>query len=184
MARFYSAILKSGLATVAMGLAGSASAAIVYNFAAVPVGNAGAFNSASGVFRLVLPDFLYSSRDFDVQAFRPCIVNFPVPSECGTISFFDNRNGPGPAASVIVFRAYGKPSFDTAYVFDPGIFLAVGTYYATNGAQTGRSASLVVTEENLAPPLPEPGTWAMMIAGFGIAGMALRRRQQVSVSFG
>ena len=28
-----------------------------------------------------------------------------------------------------------------------------------------------------APPVPEPGTWALMIAGFGMAGMALRRRR-------
>jgi hypothetical protein len=31
--------------------------------------------------------------------------------------------------------------------------------------------------------VPEPATWAMMIGGFGIAGMALRRRRRVTVSF-
>lgn len=31
--------------------------------------------------------------------------------------------------------------------------------------------------------VPEPATWAMMIAGFGMAGAAIRRRQRVSVSF-
>jgi len=31
--------------------------------------------------------------------------------------------------------------------------------------------------------VPEPATWAMMIAGFGMTGAALRRRQTVKVSF-
>lgn len=32
-------------------------------------------------------------------------------------------------------------------------------------------------------PVPEPATWAMMIAGFGMIGGALRRRARVSVTF-
>jgi hypothetical protein len=31
--------------------------------------------------------------------------------------------------------------------------------------------------------VPEPATWAMMLAGFGIVGGAMRRRQRTSVSF-
>lgn len=31
--------------------------------------------------------------------------------------------------------------------------------------------------------VPEPAAWAMMIAGFGMAGAAMRRRQKVSVTF-
>jgi hypothetical protein len=31
--------------------------------------------------------------------------------------------------------------------------------------------------------IPEAATWAMMLAGFGIVGAAMRRRQRVSVSF-
>ena len=62
----------------------------------------------------------------------------------------------------------------------------------------GRSiSSVVVNAQNdligiddvrfasLAGAAPEPGTWAMMIVGFGLAGYALRRRQKVTtrVSF-
>ena len=32
--------------------------------------------------------------------------------------------------------------------------------------------------------VPEPASWAMMLAGFGIVGGAMRRRQRMSVSFG
>ncbi len=33
----------------------------------------------------------------------------------------------------------------------------------------------------LGAAVPEPATWAMMIAGFGLAGSALRRRQRVAI---
>ncbi len=33
-------------------------------------------------------------------------------------------------------------------------------------------------------PVPEPATWGLMLAGFGIVGGAMRRRQRTSVSFG
>jgi hypothetical protein len=32
-------------------------------------------------------------------------------------------------------------------------------------------------------PVPEPAAWAMLIGGFGFAGMAMRRRTQVKVSY-
>jgi hypothetical protein len=31
--------------------------------------------------------------------------------------------------------------------------------------------------------VPEPGSWMMMIAGFGLTGMMLRRRKTVRVAF-
>jgi hypothetical protein len=31
--------------------------------------------------------------------------------------------------------------------------------------------------------VPEPAAWAMMLAGFGLVGSAMRRRQKVAVSF-
>lgn len=34
---------------------------------------------------------------------------------------------------------------------------------------------------NFTAAVPEPGTWAMMIAGFGIVGGTMRRRQKISV---
>ncbi len=35
-----------------------------------------------------------------------------------------------------------------------------------------------------AAAVPEPGTWAMMLGGFGLVGGAMRRRQRARVSFG
>ncbi len=50
----------------------------------------------------------------------------------------------------------------------------------TLGLVNGQRASIgagVVTGLIDAPAIPEPGTWALMITGFGVAGAVLRRRR-------
>lgn len=50
---------------------------------------------------------------------------------------------------------------------------------------TGTTAQLLYSQNNQSQvfltPVPETGTWIMMIAGFGIAGVTLRRRRSASV---
>src|SRR6478736_2201743 len=46
--------------------------------------------------------------------------------------------------------------------------------YWTFTDDTGRSVRL---SDDEVLPVPEPGTWAMVIVGFGLAGLALRRRE-------
>lgn len=55
-----------------------------------------------------------------------------------------------------------------------------------NSPLTGGPSSLFGTVTINAAAVPEPATWGMMIAGFGVAGFALRRRVKVrtAVSFG
>jgi PEP-CTERM motif len=48
------------------------------------------------------------------------------------------------------------------------------TFYSNNVGSFEVSVSAV----------PEPATWAMMIGGFGIAGLAMRRRRRMTVSYG
>lgn len=53
---------------------------------------------------------------------------------------------------------------------DDNIFLLAGIFSGSASVVSGA--------------VPEPGTWAMMLAGFGIVGGAMRRRRRTSVSFG
>lgn len=58
-----------------------------------------------------------------------------------------------------------------ANLIDLGRFRDVSRFELTSTDATGVSIDNVRFA-----PVPEPGTWAMMIAGFGLAGAALRRR--------
>jgi hypothetical protein len=51
-------------------------------------------------------------------------------------------------------------------------FTGVGSYFGNNTPPPPVSARFVAPTL----PVPEPTTWAMMIMGFGIVGLALRRR--------
>ena len=62
-----------------------------------------------------------------------------------------------------------------------GTVLAMGTlsFGMVNGSTVGIFNGTVNGMLN-APAIPEPASWAMMIAGFGLAGAAARRRVQVA----
>jgi hypothetical protein len=53
----------------------------------------------------------------------------------------------------------------------------VPDYYATDG----------VLASGLTGPMPlavsEPASWAMMLLGFGLAGLSLRKRERISVAY-
>lgn len=96
------------------------------------------------------------------------------------------------------------PGFTTLISGDGGPVLAAGNfgagYYMIGGETTinfhspgssnaaGDSFKLRVNELKLAANgmqngVPEPAAWAMMLAGFGLVGSAMRRRAKVAVTF-
>lgn len=71
--------------------------------------------------------------------------------------------------------------------FDPGtetwqldpIFLTAGAHNIyVNGTLGASQNGSYVGNINISPAVPEPGTWAMMLMGFGAVGFALRRRRR------
>lgn len=69
----------------------------------------------------------------------------------------------------------GQPLGPDAYA--GGRAFANRTLYTNcTGANNNCDLNFRVTGDNLVAAVPEPGTWAMLILGFGIVGGALRRR--------
>ena len=59
------------------------------------------------------------------------------------------------------------------------LLLGAGQYTLTmNGATAGAGAGALAGNVTIGQAVPEPGTWAMMLLGFGAIGFAMRRRKQ------
>ncbi len=121
--------------------------------------------------------FLYSHNVCTQGATGPVTGSFLI--DFGVSSFSGSLNG----ASV-------------ARVGTPGLFDQTFTYLVTAGTgafagATGTFTNIGTVDTNGGPPsrltlnfngainapaVPEPGTWALMICGFGLVGGALRRR--------
>ena len=79
----------------------------------------------------------------------------------------------------------------SATLFAPatgGTFL-FATQVLANGSYTERASGFFkfdkvysVTNYPIDDPVPEPSTWALMIAGFGLVGAALRRRERLAAA--
>lgn len=54
---------------------------------------------------------------------------------------------------------------------------------ATSGAGQDLGAFSVAGTSNAVAPVPEPATWAMMLVGFGVIGVVLRRRHTATVRY-
>jgi hypothetical protein len=68
--------------------------------------------------------------------------------------------------SVPISLSAGQHSFEVQYYNGPCCGAQIG-FFLDDGVEFGEG-------------VPEPATWAMMIAGFGLSGAALRRRRGVT----
>lgn len=89
-----------------------------------------------------------------------------------TIDFFNNSLGGG-------FQVAGGPGINSQQVYINGEakpFIESGDYFATDRA-TGSSVGLIIFQNGTIGGVPEPTVWALMIGGFGLVGVGLRRRR-------
>jgi hypothetical protein len=182
---------RAGVAALLAGLSATAASAVVrYEFTAFSTFPNAFFvfgaapETISGGFTIEVPTYIGADTTFapaDLLSFSATgslTGALTAGSQAFTLS--------GSFEDSVIFRFVGGPnSFEAgaAYYFADGAFSAPGTYDTVlfGPDQAGR---LVVTNMGGnggggggGPVVPEPATWAMMIAGFGLVGGAMRRRR-------
>ena len=135
-------------------LCGAANAAVVYTFG-------GPFGTRYASFTLTTDDYIGVDTNFTA---------FTSSSNVSSVKFSRSCGASATACDYIAVENYGY----NYYYFVDGAFLQNGVYQTTsiNPGTLTVSGSPTQTAS-----VPEPASWAMMIAGFGAIGAAMRRRQ-------
>lgn len=129
------------------------------------------FDSTSDAVDTAGIRFMSNIKDFGV--YGRIILGAPNRSS----SFIDN------ADSVNLNRFTGSditPVVETRFGRNPS-FNTFGSVFFGGRDDTSRGGNFFITEAQislLTPTVPEPATWLMMIVGFGVSGLALRRRER------
>jgi PEP-CTERM motif len=122
---------------------------------------------------------VFLSDDTPSGSGGPASLDFTDPAVAGAAGFTPLLNqiffiGDGLAGDGVSAQTFLAPTGSTR------LFLAVADSF---GSSTGNLGSLAVTYSSTAGgAAPEPASWALMIAGFGLAGAALRRRRAATLA--
>lgn len=166
---------RTGVALgIAIAMAAGSASAATYNLtpALSPTPLSGT-NVVSGSFAdilnfdVVAPYVVAGGAVMDVPIVFGATALFNI--EGMTVTLFDGTNGTGN-------NLYGSPLGDYHPMSN---LLAVGDYsLRVAGTGVGLNGAGMYTWTAVAQPVPEPGEWAMLLAGFGLIGAAARRRRQ------
>lgn len=126
-------------------------------------------------------DYLTGDASFRPSELDSCGAVF---GDCRGVNLYELGS-----SVIIVFFEYDPEDeevFDATYRFSGAQLDATGTWFSPGfpgGLFSISGAPGPLPEpppiDPPGPPVPEPGTWALMLLGFGLAGTALRRRQRV-----
>ena len=164
-----------------LAAAGPAAAVVTYSFegrSAFPGNNFGRFT-------ISLPGAVTSSSTFPAAQFSSCQVLSNPNFTCGDHRFtFTTVATFGIDANMIEFSALdnGSEVGRTFFYFAPGAFGANGTYQTIVFGEDQAATLTVSGIGGGGGAVPEPASWAMLIAGFGLTGAAMRRRRQQAIA--
>lgn len=137
---------------------------------------------ASGTFSL---DFNNITSVYSISALN-FVVGATYDMSNGGIESFGSELLLGGTFAGVSIQAGNANDF--SIIFDPTVATqtvgpGVGFGFSLIGFPDTGSNELTITQIAAPPPgVPEPSTWAMMLLGFGAAGLAMRRRKRVMPS--
>jgi hypothetical protein len=141
---------------------------IIYDFAGYIAGSiSSAFPTVTATTELVSSDPLTPGFTDD-----PTLVNLVF-----TYTGADFRTSGGPFDD---FDFTGLSARSTFRGLTADAFFGRTTKNNPDGAPGGSGTDVFTLGSVSVPAIPEPATWAMMIGGFGLAGLATRRRTSMS----
>jgi hypothetical protein len=133
--------------------------------------------ATNGSFSLVSNDFGLPTAGFLTGQIGNSATTSPPFTNIDFTSVFLTNTLTGEN---FAFNLFNDPVFSDARIVTP---IAIGNYRLTiqGTAQNPGTAFPVIAgdltfQRQLAAAVPEPGTWAMFILGFGVLGYGLRRR--------
>ncbi len=160
-----------GVAIAALTLVAGAAQAAVYRFTATSAasGVLGYLDFDSSVFNGSSFQFINNTNLLDLQFTNP--INSIVVTTVGPPGDSTIFDSTGALPTVV-----GGAGFTGGTDFSNGVWIA-GTNFIT---LAGNDFGDVSWSTGVAGGVPEPATWALMIGGFGLAGVSLRRRKAVA----
>lgn len=98
-----------------------------------------------------------------------------------TLAFYDASGN--LISSTAVFDTFGAMSTPGVYAhYSVSSLTGIGGFSFSGNATGNTSIDNLVAIAGVAGAVPEPATWAMMLAGFGMVGFAARRRASVKTT--
>jgi hypothetical protein len=166
MNRLSKTILRTTIAALALGVAGSAQAAVTYTFQAFSSQGGSPF----GKFVYTHPTFFPPASGTSIPPgnLTSCSVTSPAFGFSCSNQFFIA----GPAFDSVVFST--AQFTQTQYNFALGTFQSLGNFGSIGGPLSGQFAGLSISTDVIGPGVPEPASWALMLGGFALTGGALR----------
>lgn len=170
-------IALAGAAAIALSAAPASAAELLYSFSS----DSGTLDFSFTLDSNPTPDSFTGGLFF---AFFDYPVSTPTGAETATIGFENSIIGGGVGISTPTFffgldpgsQLYSGPEASPTML--TGDFLFTG--FVEKSASGPLSGTLSVTEVNAA--VPEPGTWAMMLLGFGAMGWSFKRRRKLALA--
>lgn len=156
------------MAAVAM-LAGSAHAAVEYDFSSISAGS-----GVIGSFSVTVPTFLTANTTFTPDQVDNC-TSTPATA-CGRNQTFYTDTSPLVSDRTDNYDGVGAFG-GVQYYFQNGALGTYGTYTSLLFSTQVANLTIRQVPDRTTGAVPEPASWAMMIVGFGAIGGALRRRR-------